>query len=859
MAIYTLDEYNKLKASGKLQKQRQATTTPTPALQQTVATTPQPQQEYGVMPFLKGIGSGIVDTLHRSFVTPVQGVLEGIDSFTTLAQRPGGLDDNAYNSLVQSATNKKRTGEQLTNDEQKALDFEDYTLKRSGVDTKKRLDQQQTDLTFKPTFMRQSDYERYGAENPLLVGGKQALETGSWFLPAAKLGTAGVAATQTLKGAIPIAGAMSGIGSTRPNATPTEYGVNAGVGAATAYVTDKAVKGIGKLIGKLRGEKQAATVVDKSLRSTADINKIPTSTSKYGSYKLPSEAEAAEDTVQTIINKYKKNPEISKYSPKVLSGEPLIEQNYNFLGKAEGVIDKQAIEAAKNSAIQNTADDITNKWLSNVKAEDATLFTKTGKPKPILNNIIKRLNSENYLGKYKETGTLNAADQLNLRKAIDSLLEKEYNKVNVPTTPAMNSESAVYKTLRDILDSNLKGSSTVIQDGVEQTVENVPGYTQLMKESSFIKNLLSEATPGKAIKDAGKRVVGFPNTPIQINVGDAWDKTRLATANLRNAASVIPNTSGVKPIISNTLPVATAGSVVNNISKPINIKQQEQATNTVTEAPQTNTVNPETLLFNKMMSEAVQSGNVSPELLSLLETQYQSSQSSPVATNNGLTTDEQKILEDYIDIASYYDNLTGPKGGDKYTWTESQDRAFADLVKENPAQIALLNKVKSIVNGEAVSGTSGGKMLPAGQLRILADTKQAIALLPKLDQEINATIDSFGPIKGLYYSTNPYESNAQRANAAIFLVKQIIGKGLEGGVLRREDEYKYERILPRLTDTKETVKNKIDILKSILNTQYEITNSTYLQGGYDPSAGGKMTEQVQMDNYINSNQPQNSY
>ena len=40
-------------------------------------------------------------------------------------------------------------------------------------------------------------------------------------------------------------------------------------------------------------------------------------------------------------------------------------------------------------------------------------------------------------------------------------------------------------------------------------------------------------------------------------------------------------------------------------------------------------------------------------------------------------------------------------------------------------------------------------------------------------------------------------------------VKQVIGKSLEGGVLRREDEYKYVKILPTIQDPPDVAKAKI--------------------------------------------------
>jgi len=132
---------------------------------------------------------------------------------------------------------------------------------------------------------------------------------------------------------------------------------------------------------------------------------------------------------------------------------------------------------------------------------------------------------------------------------------------------------------------------------------------------------------------------------------------------------------------------------------------------------------------------------------------------------------------------------------------------------------------------------TGGKTLPAGALEDLANSQEALALLPELEGLITESGSAFGPLEGPLRGLNPWDKTGQGAKSTIQLVKQIIGKGLEGGVLRKEDEYKYERILPKLGDTESTVANKIDLLKRTLGNKYETLVQTYQMGGYNPYAG----------------------
>ena len=68
---------------------------------------------------------------------------------------------------------------------------------------------------------------------------------------------------------------------------------------------------------------------------------------------------------------------------------------------------------------------------------------------------------------------------------------------------------------------------------------------------------------------------------------------------------------------------------------------------------------------------------------------------------------------------------------------------------------------------------------------------------------------------------NPY-SAAARANADIDRVRQRVGKALEGGVLRKEDEEKYKRILATLRDTPGTAIYKVDQMLEDLKRDIDI-------------------------------------
>ena len=78
-------------------------------------------------------------------------------------------------------------------------------------------------------------------------------------------------------------------------------------------------------------------------------------------------------------------------------------------------------------------------------------------------------------------------------------------------------------------------------------------------------------------------------------------------------------------------------------------------------------------------------------------------------------------------------------------------------------------------------------------------------------------------------------AEAKATQATIDRVKQVIGKALEDGVLRKEDEAKYEKILPTIGDPPSVVKAKIDGLESAIKQRKQRTLDALSDAGYDIS------------------------
>ena len=151
----------------------------------------------------------------------------------------------------------------------------------------------------------------------------------------------------------------------------------------------------------------------------------------------------------------------------------------------------------------------------------------------------------------------------------------------------------------------------------------------------------------------------------------------------------------------------------------------------------------------------------------------------------------------------------------------------------------------------------GGKALTSNGAENLSGTYQGIqqmtdlkGLIDKLPNRI--TTPGVAQLSAL----NPLDTDAQAFNQYVKTYKQVIGKGLEGGVLRKEDEYKYDQIIPKMGDTKEVLKKKADQLQKMLESKYNTDLDFYGRAGYNiknfqQSNTKTQTQQVyKVDKYI---------
>lgn len=134
------------------------------------------------------------------------------------------------------------------------------------------------------------------------------------------------------------------------------------------------------------------------------------------------------------------------------------------------------------------------------------------------------------------------------------------------------------------------------------------------------------------------------------------------------------------------------------------------------------------------------------------------------------------------------------------------------------------------------SKQGGNTKLPANQVVMLEDAKFLPTVLDKLEQTVLNPNVSFDPVQGTLRSLNPYDTTQKTAEAELRTAAQLIGKFMEGGVLRLEDEVKYRNMLPNAGDNREVAMNKLTQVRQMLQNKM----SGYVQGfggqGYNVSS-----------------------
>jgi hypothetical protein len=134
-----------------------------------------------------------------------------------------------------------------------------------------------------------------------------------------------------------------------------------------------------------------------------------------------------------------------------------------------------------------------------------------------------------------------------------------------------------------------------------------------------------------------------------------------------------------------------------------------------------------------------------------------------------------------------------------------------------------------------------GRQVTSGDAGEIADFKNSLDELAAVrstlegNKATGAAAQVGAALPNVVTEVTGWGADAKQKQAVIDRVKQVIGKALEGGVLRKEDERKYTKILPTIGDPPEVVAAKLDGLKDALEKRIGNKLDSLSDAGYDVS------------------------
>jgi hypothetical protein len=175
-------------------------------------------------------------------------------------------------------------------------------------------------------------------------------------------------------------------------------------------------------------------------------------------------------------------------------------------------------------------------------------------------------------------------------------------------------------------------------------------------------------------------------------------------------------------------------------------------------------------------------------------------------------------------------------------------KALHDLQKQRENNYALDERakaqnettIKAAGIRAAGSGTdAAGKTLPSMRADELGEINASLELTSELRDKIGKEGETgftswIGrKLPNFVTEYTGLGGPAKDRQALIAVVKQIIGKGLEGGVLREHDEVKYKDILPTISDPNDLVMAKLEGLDQALSIKSKTAIDSYEDAGYE--------------------------
>lgn len=165
---------------------------------------------------------------------------------------------------------------------------------------------------------------------------------------------------------------------------------------------------------------------------------------------------------------------------------------------------------------------------------------------------------------------------------------------------------------------------------------------------------------------------------------------------------------------------------------------------------------------------------------------------------------------------------------------QAANKAVAVETATSPIKTQTAANTSAASTKAKLEAEKGNLVLSETASERLGDVQASMSQLGELVNGLKNPELPQGPISQIR-RLNPYDWQAQTKQQLIASTKQLVGKALEGGVLRAEDEVKYNKILPTMADTYESASKKTEQLQSMLDNAYKAKLGSLKKAGYDVS------------------------
>jgi hypothetical protein len=184
------------------------------------------------------------------------------------------------------------------------------------------------------------------------------------------------------------------------------------------------------------------------------------------------------------------------------------------------------------------------------------------------------------------------------------------------------------------------------------------------------------------------------------------------------------------------------------------------------------------------------------------------------------------------------------KSSDQPAFKSVYDKKSKENVMASDAMIAKDPNRYSAAKATSASG-EGGKPLLANEINKISDFLQGMETLKELGSKQTTGTGALAGaqaalIPNMVTEATGWGTSAKSRRAMLDTAKQIIGKAMEGGVLRKEDEAKYMKILPVIGDPPEVARAKMKNLTEQMARDSKIYLSALQHAGRDVSGMREM-------------------